>query len=244
MNKLKREHILRLIAVIATLFFAFSVINYIIFSAGTNVVFYVNLIIIIILLSVVLLLFEKLSKIDKQKIIDITNNLESKINELTVNKNELENKLAIFEKKENKRFGNLSREAELKKIITEFLKNSSMASKLLLYLTDTFQAIAAILYVQCEDDSNFIVKETFGLPEGFTPAPFSQGEGLNGQVAAVKKPQLIEEIPEDYFNVMSGLGQSKPKYLYLLPILNDEKCIALIELASFEKQDLDEIWVM
>jgi len=242
MNKLKRIHIIRLIAVTAILFFTFSIINHIIYFDEINIEFYVNLIIIVVLLSVIMLLFEKLSKIDQQKNIEIKHDLESNIIKLTENNSELESKLALFEKIENQRIGNLTKEAELKKIIADFLINNSKSSNLLLYLTDTFQALAAVLYTQSEKKGYFTVKDTFGLPEGFTPAPFSKGEGLNGQVVADGKPQHIEEIPEDYFDVLSGLGKEKPKYLYLLPILKDEKCFALIELASFEKKDLEKIW--
>jgi len=242
MNKLKRELIIRLIVVVAALFFAFSVINHIIFYDGTEITFYVSLIIIVVLLSTVMLLFEKLSKTDRQKIIDVKKELESKIAELSDIKKEIEDKLESHEVKENNRIGNLKKEVELKNFITEFLEDNTKSSKLLLYLTDTFHALAAILYLQSEQEGYFAVKETFGLPEGFTPASFSQGEGLNGQVVADRKPQLIAEIPEDYFIVMSGLGQSKPKYLYLLPIIKDDRCVALVELASFEKQDLEKIW--
>lgn len=242
MNKLRREQIIRLIVVTAALFFTCSIINHIIFYVGTGLGFYVNLIFIIVLLSIVMLLFEKLWKIDDQRIKDIKNEFETKISDLTHRNSEIESKLTLLEKKENERIGNQTKEAELKKIVSDFLENNSKSPELMNYLTDTFKAMAAILYIQTKKEGNFTVKETFGLPEEFVPASFSEGEGLNGQVVSTGKPQLIKEVPEDYFKVLSGLGQTKPRFLYLLPILESGRCVALVELASFEKQDLEIVW--
>jgi hypothetical protein len=47
----------------------------------------------------------------------------------------------------------------------------------------------------------------------------------------------IHDIPESYFNISSGLGNSKPRFLLLIPVLFKEECIAVIELATFKKPD-------
>jgi len=241
-NKLTRDKIIKLIVLAVVVFFVYSGITYIIFQEGTGVGFYVNLAAIVILLSFVMVLFERLAVIDLLKINDLKNDYESKIAVLSEKNRELERQVASFEKKVSKRIGILSKEAEMKKLIAEFVNHSDKPTRLLSYMVDTFQALAAVLYIQNEPEGEFVVKEHFGLLDDFVPANFSRGEGLNGQVAAAEKPQQIEDIPEDYFNLTSGLGKAKPKFLYLLPIMKDEHCFALIELASFEKQDLELIW--
>jgi hypothetical protein len=225
-----------------TLFFVYSVINHIFFNDITGISFYLNLVVLIVLLSFIMLLFEKLTKIERKHFGFVKKELERRILDLSGKNDTLKKEIEKFEYNKNKRIGNITKEAELKKIITGFLKNNKEASKLLTYTVETFNAMAAILYVQPEAEKEFIVKETFGLPENYTPASFSMNEGLNGQIAFEGKSHIVEDIPEDYFDVLSGLGQSKPKYLYLLPVMSEGVCVALVELASFEKNDIEIIW--
>jgi HAMP domain-containing protein/CheY-like chemotaxis protein/GAF domain-containing protein len=64
---------------------------------------------------------------------------------------------------------------------------------------------------------------------------FEAGEGLVGQAALERQPILISEVPEDYVQISSGLGQSKPKNIMVLPILFEGEVKAVIEVASFNK---------
>ena len=61
------------------------------------------------------------------------------------------------------------------------------------------------------------------------------GEGLVGQVVIEKKRALITEVPGDYIAVNSGLGESKPMSLIVLPVLFENDVKAVIELASLER---------
>ena len=62
---------------------------------------------------------------------------------------------------------------------------------------------------------------------------FHPGEGLVGQAALEKQPILITEAPADYIRISSGLGESAPVNLIVLPIIFEEQVLAVIELASF-----------
>jgi len=69
-------------------------------------------------------------------------------------------------------------------------------------------------------------------------------EGLIGTCYQEKKPILLKNIPDDYLEITSGLGQSKPRSLYIVPLKVDEEVLALIEIASFnefEQHHLDFI---
>ena len=63
---------------------------------------------------------------------------------------------------------------------------------------------------------------------------FRLGEGLVGQSALEKKSILITNIPSDYVQISSGLGQSTPLNILVIPILFEDDVSAVIELASFQ----------
>ena len=60
------------------------------------------------------------------------------------------------------------------------------------------------------------------------------GEGMLGQVYLEKEPAYMTEVPEAYLEITSGLGESLPKNILIVPMLFNEKVQAVIELASFE----------
>jgi len=62
---------------------------------------------------------------------------------------------------------------------------------------------------------------------------FHPGEGLVGQAALEKQPILLTEAPSDYIKISSGLGESSPVNIIVLPILFEEQVLAVVELASF-----------
>ena len=59
------------------------------------------------------------------------------------------------------------------------------------------------------------------------------GEGLVGQAAFEKQRILIGNLPDDYNQIVSGLGQAAPRNIVLLPILFEGQVKAVIELAAF-----------
>jgi HAMP domain-containing protein/signal transduction histidine kinase/CheY-like chemotaxis protein len=59
------------------------------------------------------------------------------------------------------------------------------------------------------------------------------GEGLVGQSALERQKILLTNVPADYIKINSGLGESTPLCVIVLPILFEEQVIAVVELASF-----------
>lgn len=59
------------------------------------------------------------------------------------------------------------------------------------------------------------------------------GDGLIGGVALEKKNIYIDELPNDYIKIESGLGDANPQYLYITPLLNEGELLGVIEIASF-----------
>uniref|UniRef100_UPI000AFEDC16 response regulator n=1 Tax=Cohnella kolymensis TaxID=1590652 RepID=UPI000AFEDC16 len=79
-----------------------------------------------------------------------------------------------------------------------------------------------------------------GDPE--TQNSIRYGEGLVGQCAITGKSIVVEDVPEGYIKISSGLGASDPKQIIVQPILFDDEVMGVVELASiksFHKDDLD-----
>jgi hypothetical protein len=62
---------------------------------------------------------------------------------------------------------------------------------------------------------------------------FEFGEGLVGQVAVEQKPLIIDDIPEGYIKIVSGLGSASPTHVLLSPVKYGEELCGVIEIASF-----------
>jgi CheY-like chemotaxis protein/signal transduction histidine kinase/HAMP domain-containing protein len=62
---------------------------------------------------------------------------------------------------------------------------------------------------------------------------FQLGEGLVGQSALEKKGILLTNVPADYIQINSGLGEAPPLNIIVLPVLFEGEVKAVIELASF-----------
>jgi signal transduction histidine kinase/HAMP domain-containing protein/ActR/RegA family two-component response regulator len=65
------------------------------------------------------------------------------------------------------------------------------------------------------------------------PERFALGEGLVGQCALEKRRILLTDVPADYVRINSGLGDSPPLNIIVLPILFEGSVRAVVELASF-----------
>ena len=64
---------------------------------------------------------------------------------------------------------------------------------------------------------------------------FRLGEGLVGQCAKEKKRILLTDVPGDYVKINSGLGDSTPLNIIVLPVLFEGSLRAVVELASFSR---------
>jgi CheY-like chemotaxis protein/signal transduction histidine kinase/HAMP domain-containing protein len=61
---------------------------------------------------------------------------------------------------------------------------------------------------------------------------FKLGEGLVGQCVLEKERILLTEVPDDYIRIGSGLGETKPLNIIVIPVLFEGEVKAVIELAS------------
>ena len=71
---------------------------------------------------------------------------------------------------------------------------------------------------------------------------FGLGEGLVGQCALEMAPIIITRPPPDYVRIRASLGEAAPCAIMVLPVLNGQRVLAVVELACFkpfEKRERD-----
>jgi signal transduction histidine kinase/HAMP domain-containing protein/CheY-like chemotaxis protein len=64
---------------------------------------------------------------------------------------------------------------------------------------------------------------------------FRLGESLIGQAALEKRRILLTDVPADYVTVSSGLGESRPMNIVVLPVLFEGEVKAVMELSSLDR---------
>ncbi|HET9076103.1 MAG TPA: response regulator [Acidimicrobiales bacterium] len=64
------------------------------------------------------------------------------------------------------------------------------------------------------------------------PSRFKIGEALVGQAALERSRILITDAPSDYVKVSSGLGESDPVNIVVLPVVFEDQVLGVIELAT------------
>lgn len=100
----------------------------------------------------------------------------------------------------------------------------------------------AIYRVQ-EDDGKRVLelKSGYALSIGeSTVIRYEFGEGLIGQAAVSGRTVYIDDVPNGYVRIISGLGSASPKYLLIVPVKKQEQVRGVIELASFTPLSEDQ----
>jgi signal transduction histidine kinase/HAMP domain-containing protein/CheY-like chemotaxis protein len=64
---------------------------------------------------------------------------------------------------------------------------------------------------------------------------FRLGEGLVGQCALERAPILVTNVPSDYIQVGSALGEAAPRNIAVFPVLFEDQVTGVIELGSFDE---------
>jgi len=124
-----------------------------------------------------------------------------------------------------------------------FKNIESFASKLLQNMGHENEISQGIFYLSNKDFTNYSFIAGYALTNEKPVTDFKPGENLNGQVAVNKEIIVINDIPNEYMNIESGLGKSKPVNLIIAPVLFENNTIAVLEFATFKSnsESLKEI---
>lgn len=101
------------------------------------------------------------------------------------------------------------------------------------------------LFILNEDSANDVHLELVSAyaydRKKFLQKRIDLGEGLTGQAVLEAQTILLTEIPKDYINITSGLGDAPPSTIVIIPLKMNEKVYGVIELASFHRYEPYEL---
>ncbi len=120
---------------------------------------------------------------------------------------------------------------------------NDLSQKLVKTLVDFLEVNQGALFLFDEAEEILILFAAYSLGKFRAVSQrFQLGDGLVGSCALERKAVYVTEVPENYFSIHSGLGEAKPKCIYLMPLAVDDRLYGVLELASFklfEPHELD-----
>ncbi|MDP9900064.1 response regulator [Variovorax ginsengisoli] len=113
-----------------------------------------------------------------------------------------------------------------------------LGQKILAFFSRYLGSAVGAIYVRERDGS---LRRTASY--GFTPkaqavpSSFGPNEGLVGQAATERRLMVVEPVTADYLKVNSGLGDMAPRAAVLMPVGNDGRINAVVELGLLQAPD-------
>jgi len=106
-------------------------------------------------------------------------------------------------------------------------------------LANRLQMCQGALFVVVKDEETeeeyLELAETFAWErKKYLSKRLGLADGLVGQCLMEQEVIYLEHLPEDYIQIKSGMGETVPQSLMLVPVINQEKVYAVIEMASLQ----------
>ena len=124
----------------------------------------------------------------------------------------------------------------------EILRNNNndinkLAFEVISQLSEYIEAVQGgffILNDEIEQDSHFelIAHFAYGRKK-YSQKRLELSEGLVGRAAYEKSTIYLDEVPEEYIEVTSGLGEANPRVLLIVPLKVNDEIHGVLELSSF-----------
>ncbi|QKY01483.1 response regulator [Janthinobacterium lividum] len=128
-----------------------------------------------------------------------------------------------------------SQEASIQAELQQAASLDQAAQRLLTLLAPLVQAGQGALYLLDEDVAALRLAASYAADPDHPPAPqLALGSGLLGQCAQDRQPLRLDALPDDYAQILSQLGRSRPRHLQVLPLLHGERLMGVLELAGFD----------
>lgn len=118
-----------------------------------------------------------------------------------------------------------------------------LCNAVLAYLAKQLYAQHGALYIF--DNTYLVLTAEYARPaDSNSPKQFALGETMLGQTAVDREARIVVDIPENYMTIGSGTGKAAPRSIMLVPVVFEDKLIAVIEIAAFQRFSEDDLLLM
>jgi len=124
--------------------------------------------------------------------------------------------------------------SEIAGILQSAGSSAEFAHALTAELAPRVAAGIALFHLFDESEQRLFLAGSYGAgPDPRHGTGYALGEGLVGQVGLERKTIVLEQIPEDYPSIHSGIGEARPRNLIVLPLLLKDRLLGVLEFGSF-----------
>lgn len=113
---------------------------------------------------------------------------------------------------------------------------------LLRSLAQCYQICGGVVYMLNEETGQFELAGEYALSTVPVKTVVTEDDGMIGQVIREGKAMAFNGVSVDYLTVVSGLGSASEANLYILPVSRDAKIVAIIEITSFSRLAIVDVW--
>lgn len=170
---------------------------------------------------------------------------DDEIGDIAKSFNEMAGSLEVYSRNEKEFTTKMSEQnwtqtrlAEIATMYQRIVDIEMLGQRFITRLTPMVEASLGAVYIRMGngEDTRFMKLASFadgGDEADAGRREFQIGEGLIGQCALEKRSQIITNVPDDYTLVTTGLGEARPKSIFIAPVLFEDEVLAMVELASF-----------
>ena len=124
--------------------------------------------------------------------------------------------------------------AEISSVLQTAADPGEFARALTAQIAPRIKAGIALFFASDEDGGALDLRGSYGFRQRkHLGTRYALGEGLVGQVALERKPIVLDQIPDDYVTIHSGIGEAKPRQVIALPLLLQDRLLGVLEFGSF-----------
>lgn len=124
-------------------------------------------------------------------------------------------------------------QAELNKRMSGQQDISSLASEIMNFISPYLDAQIGAIYI-ADDDNILRMAGSYAYTKRKNlPNEFKFGESLVGQAALKKQHILLNNVPDDYIKINSGLGEANPHNILVVPFMFEGQVKGVVEIGSF-----------
>jgi transcriptional regulator with GAF, ATPase, and Fis domain len=125
--------------------------------------------------------------------------------------------------------------SDIDNILLSENEDTNKIEKILSVICNGFEAGQGITYRSEGEVNNLKLKAcaTYAYAS-IEKTVYEVGDGMVGLAVKEDRRIDVDNVPDGYINILSGLGKTSPKRLMILPVKNCEKIVGVLELAFFK----------